>query len=240
MSEHWTQHLIEIRRRLLQSVFAFLAVFFVLFLWSDQLFLQLAQPLLEQLPNSQSLIATSVTAPFITPLKFCMLVSLMVIMPFCLYQIWAFASPGLYQHERQLLWTLLFPAIILFYAGIAFAYWVVFPLVFGFFSSIVPAGVQLMPDMSQYLDFTLKLFFAFGVAFEVPVFTVLVILLGLADREQLAKKRPHVIVAAFVLGMILTPPDVISQILLAVPMLLLFELGLVLSRLLPQKKLQSV
>lgn len=238
--QSWVKHLIEIRRRLLQCVFVFFVVFMVLFLLSDQLFLKLAGPLLHHLPKGNSLIATSITAPFITPLKFCFIVSLIVTMPFWLFQLWAFIAPALYQSERQLLWFLLLPAIALFYIGIGFAYFVVFPLVFGFFTSIVPAGIQLMPDMSQYLDFTLKLFFAFGLAFEVPVLTVMLILLGVCSRESLAQKRPHVIVGAFFVGMILTPPDVISQILLAVPMLILFELGLLLSRVLPQKVAHSV
>lgn len=223
-------HLIELRRRLLYSAGTIIAIFIGLFYFSSDLYTFLALPIIKHLPHNSQLIATGVAAPFITPFKLTFFCSLFAAIPVLLYHFWAFISPGLYKKEQRLVFPLLFSSSLLFYAGMAFAYFVVFPLVFGFFTSIAPTHVTVMPDMTQYLDFTLKLFFAFGAAFEVPIATVLLIWTGAISRQALAAKRPYVIVAAFVLGMLLTPPDVISQVLLAIPIWLLFELGLLFSR----------
>lgn len=227
------QHLIELRSRLLACVVTLLLLFLPLAYFANELYHLLATPLLAQLPQGGTMIATDVAAPLLAPLKFTLVLALFFAMPMLLYQLWAFISPGLYTHEKRLAIPLLVSSIILFYAGTAFAYFVVFPLVFGFFTSVAPDGVAVMTDISSYLNFVLKLFFAFGLAFEVPIATVLVIWTGICRREDLAAKRPYVILAAFVLGMLLTPPDVFSQILLALPMWLLFEVGLLCARLKP-------
>lgn len=227
---HFLEHLIELRRRLLHSMIAVFALFFILFYFSKSLFYYLARPLLISLPQGDHLIATSVAAPLIIPLKFSFILAIVVAMPFLLYQLWAFIAPGLYHKERHFLWLLLFPSIVLFYMGVCFAYWIVFPLVFSFFSSMTPPGISLLPDMSQYLEFTLKLFLSFGLVFEVPIITMGLVLTGIVTIDGLREKRPYVIVFSFVIGMVLTPPDVLSQILVAIPMCLLFELGLLLAR----------
>lgn len=235
MNQAFISHLNELRRRLLYCVYAVLLLFAFLLYFSADLFHLLAKPLLQFLPPQQGLIATSVTAPFLTPLKLSLIVSVFLAVPFMLYQIWAFITPALHADEKRIVWLLLYPSIVLFYVGTIFAYGVVFPLVFKFFSSIVPAGVSFLPDITQYLQFTLKLFFAFGIAFEVPIVTLVLIWSGLVSADKLSQVRPYVIVLAFVLGMLLTPPDVISQVLLAVPMWLLFELGLLLARVIKLK-----
>ena len=207
------------------------ALFCGLFYFSDQIFMLLAQPLLRHLPEGTSLIATNITTPLLTPLKLTFILAIFLSVPVLLYEIWSFVAPGLYQREKRLVAPLIFLSSLLFVAGMAFAYFVVFPLVFGFFANIVPHGVKLMPDISSYLDVTLKLFFAFGLAFEVPIAIILLVSTGVASPAKIASKRAYVIVGAFVVGMLLTPPDVISQVLLAVPIWLLFEGGLLLSRL---------
>lgn len=218
-------HLTELRSRLLKCVGAVLVIFAGLFYFSQQIYALVAAPLRAYLPEGASMIATGVASPFLTPFKLTLVVSLFVAMPVVLYQIWGFIAPGLYRHERRIAVPLLISSIFLFYAGMAFAYFVVFPIMFGFFASVTPEGVAMMTDIGQYLDFVLTLFFAFGVAFEIPIATFLLIWVGVVDVETLRKSRPYVIVGCFVVGMVLTPPDVFSQTLLAVPMWLLFETG---------------
>ena len=223
-------HLIELRSRLIKISAAVVGLFIVLLPFSQRIFEVVSRPLVEVLPG-QKMIATAVTSPLLTPFKLTFFVALFVAMPVVLYQIWAFVAPGLYKKEKRFAFPLLGSSIILFYAGIAFAYFVVFELVFGFFASITPPSVEMMTDIAAYLDFITKIFLAFGIAFEVPIATVLVVWTGLTTPEKLAKARPYVFLMAFVLGMFLTPPDVISQTLLAVPVYLLYELGIFMSRL---------
>lgn len=223
-------HLIELRGRLMRSLAAILLVFIALVCFSNDIYDFVAQPLLSQLPEGTSMIATDVATPFLTPIKLTLVVSFFVAIPYLLYQAWAFIAPGLYQHERRLIMPLVVSSALLFYAGMAFAYFVVFPLVFGFFTSTAPAGVTVATDIASYLDFVLTLFFAFGVAFEIPVATILLCWTGVTTPQSLREKRPYVIVGVFVVGMLLTPPDVFSQTLLAIPMWALWELGLFFSR----------
>jgi len=219
-------HLIELRNRLIRVLIAVTVIFLLLFPFANDLYSILAKPLLHYLPEGSTMIATEVASPFLAPFKFTLVLAFFIGIPFVLYQVWAFIAPGLYQKERRIALPLVISSTLLFYAGIAFAYYVVFPLVFKFLVGIAPQGVTVMTDISKYLDFVLKMFFAFGVAFEVPVATILIVLAGIISTEDLVKKRPYIIVAAFVVGMLLTPPDVISQTLLAVPMWMLFELGI--------------
>lgn len=223
-------HLIELRARLLRVLVCLLTVFLVLAFFSNHIYNIIAIPLLASLPKNSSMIATEVASPFLVPFKLTAYVSLFVCMPFLLYQAWAFVAPGLYKNEKRIVFPLLASSVILFYAGMAFAYYVVFPLLLGFFASVAPSGVVVMTDISHYLSFVLKMFFAFGLVFEVPVATVLLISSGITDIDAMTKKRPYIIVGAFTLGMLLTPPDVLSQILLALPIWALFELGLFFSR----------
>jgi len=229
-------HLIELRQRLLYSVLAVLVIFLLLFPFDQWLFSLLADPLLRYLPEGTNMVAIDPASPFITPLKLSLVLAIFLAMPILLYQVWGFIAPGLYQHEKRLAKPLLFSSIALFYLGVAFAYFVVFPLVFHFFISVLPHGVEMSTDIGRYLDFVLKMFFAFGIAFEVPVATVLIILTGMTSASALAQQRPYIIVGAFVVGMLLTPPDAFSQILLALPMWLLFELGLVLASVLQRER----
>ena len=229
-------HLVELRDRLLRGILAVLIIAVCLLPFANELYLILSAPLLEHLPETSSMIATEVASPFLTPFKLPLTAAIMLAMPVLLYQLWAFIAPGLYKHERRIVFPLMFASTVLFILGILFAYYVVFPLVFGFLTQAAPEGVAVMTDISSYLDFVLKLFFAFGLAFEVPIATLLLIWSGVSTRQSLIEKRPYVIVGAFVIGMLLTPPDVISQTLLAVPVWLLFELGLQVSRLLPNAK----
>jgi sec-independent protein translocase protein TatC len=223
-------HLIELRDRLLHMVVAVLILFLALFPFSEQIFSTVAQPLLALMPEGTSMIATSVTSPFLVPFKLVLLLAVLLAVPYLLHQLWAFVAPGLYSHEKKLAAPLLISSVLLFYCGIAFAYFVVFPLLFAFFIAVAPEGVAVMTDIGQYLDFIIAIFFAFGIAFEVPVATFLLILAGVTTADDMARKRPYIIVGAFVIGMMLTPPDVISQSLLAVPMWALFEIGLIMSR----------
>lgn len=225
------QHLGELRRRLIIAVLAVFAALIAIYPFANELYSFVAQPLLRHLPEGTSMIATQVTSPFMAPFKLSLVAAIFVAIPVVLYQLWAFVAPGLYTHERRLVFPLIFMSVILFYLGAVFAYFVVFPLVFGFFTSMAPEGVSVMTDISSYLDFILKMFFAFGVVFEVPVLTILLVRSGVTTPQKLLAKRPYVIVGAFVLGMLLTPPDVFSQTLLALPMWLLFELGVLLARL---------
>ena len=223
-------HLIELRDRLLRVVLVVVVIFLGLMPFANWLFTQLSGPLTAHLPEGSSLIAIDVASPFFTPFKLAMVVAIFAAMPYILYQAWAFIAPGLYQHEKKKVFPLLVSSTLLFYIGAAFAYFVVFPLVFGFLTRTAPEGVTVMTDISRYLDFVLTLFFAFGVAFEVPVAVVLLVWTGVLSPDDLSGKRPYVIVAAFVVGMLLTPPDIISQTLLAVPMWLLFEIGVFMAR----------
>ncbi len=229
-------HLVELRDRLLRAVLVILVIFLALFSFANELYSLLAEPLLIHLPTGSSMIATDVASPFLTPFKLAMMSAIFISMPFLLYQLWAFIAPGLYKHEKSLAFPLLFSSIILFYLGMVFAYFVVFPLMFKFFTGIALEGVTMMTDITKYLDFVLKMFFAFGMAFEVPIATILVISTGMTTADKLAEKRPYIIVVAFILGMLLTPPDVVSQMLLAVPIWILFEFGLIFSRILTRKK----
>ena len=230
-------HLVELRTRLLRAISAILLVFIALIYFSNNIYDFVAQPLLSQLPAGTSMIATDVATPFITPIKLTLVVSFFVAIPYLLYQAWAFIAPGLYQHERRLILPLVASSAVLFYAGMAFAYYVVFPLVFGFFTSTAPAGVTVATDIASYLDFVLTLFLAFGLAFEIPVATVLLCWSGLCTPQGLARQRPYVLIGVFVIGMLLTPPDVFSQTLLAIPMYCLFEIGVFFARFYTGKRL---
>ncbi len=223
-------HLIELRSRLIKISIAVVGMFVILLPFSQKIFAVVSKPLVEVLPG-QKMIATAVASPLLTPFKLTFFVALFVAMPVVLYQAWAFVAPGLYKKEKRFAFPLLASSIILFYAGIAFAYFVVFELVFGFFASITPQSVEMMTDIAAYLDFITKIFLAFGIAFEVPIATVLVVWTGLTTPEKLGKARPYVFLMAFIVGMFLTPPDVISQTLLAVPVYVLYELGIFMSRL---------
>ena len=229
-------HLLELRDRLLRSVLAVLVLLLVLFPFGNDIYTFIAEPLMKVLPEGASMIATKVASPFLTPFKLSLVTAVFLAMPYLLYQLWSFIAPGLYQHEKRLALPMLASSIFLFYLGAAFAYVVVFPLVFSFLTGTAPQGVLVMTDITEYLDFVLTLFFAFGIAFQIPVATVLLVMAGLASPEQLAAKRPYVVVGVFIVGMLLTPPDVISQTLLAVPMWLLFELGVFLSRLVVRER----
>jgi len=228
-------HLIELRQRLLYSVLAILVIFIGLFYFANDLYTWISAPLTALLPEGASMIATDVTSPFFAPFKLTLVASIFVAMPFLLHQAWSFIAPGLYQHEKRLAIPLLISSVVLFYLGITFAYFVVFPIIFGFFTSVGPENIAVMTDISSYLNFVLKLFFAFGIVFEIPVATLLLLWSGVVTVKGLKQKRAYVIVGCFVLGMLLTPPDVISQSLLAVPMWLLFELGILLGSVLVRK-----
>ncbi len=229
-------HLIELRSRLLKACLAVLLVFICLVPFAQRIFTMVADPLMKQLPEGSTMIATQVAAPFLTPFKTTLFVALFFAMPFVIYHVWAFVAPGLYRKEKKFAIPLVLSSILLFYCGIAFAYWVVFPLMFAFFTGVAPQGVAVMTDINAYLDFILTIFFAFGIAFEVPIATVMLVSTGLTSIESLKRKRAYVFLGAFVIGMFLTPPDVISQTLLALPIYLLYEAGIFMSRfLLPSK-----
>ena len=223
-------HLIELRDRLLRGVGSVLVFFLILAPFADSLYEMLARPLMNALPEGNSMISTEPHGPFFVPFKFAFACSFALAVPYLLYQIWAFVAPGLYKNEKRLVVPLLLSSSALFYIGIIFSYFVVFPIIFSFFANTAPEGVAVMTDINAYLGFVIKLFFAFGVAFEVPVATVLLVYLGMAEVESLKQKRPYIIVAAFVVGMLLTPPDIFSQTLLALPVWGLFELGLLCCR----------
>ncbi len=226
-------HLIELRSRLMRSLLCLLLVAVALLPLAESIYTLVATPLIERLPAGTNMIATEVASPFLAPFKLTLFLALFISMPYLLYQAWAFISPGLYRHEQRVALPLLVASIVLFYAGVAFTYIMVLPLLFSFFIGIAPAGVTVMTDISRYLDFVLKLFFAFGMAFEIPVVTLTLIWSGITSVASLRRKRPWVIMGVFVIGALLTPPDIISQSMLAVPMWLLFEAGLLLARFLP-------
>ena len=222
-------HLVELRTRLLRLSAAIVVVFIALLPFSGDIFSLVAEPILQVLPGNK-MIATEVASPLLTPFKLTFFIALFIAMPIVLYQVWAFVAPGLYKKEQRFAIPLLASSIVLFYLGIAFAYYVVFPLMFGFFTAVAPAGVEVQTDISRFLDFITTIVFAFGLAFEVPVATVLIVWTGFTTPDKLGKARPYVFLGAFVVGMFLTPPDVISQTLLAVPVYLLYELGIVMAR----------
>jgi len=224
-------HLLELRARLLHAVLGVLVVFCSLVYFTQDIYQYVAQPLLAVMPAGTQMIATEVASPFFTPFKLTIVLSIFIAMPYILYQVWSFIAPGLYKNEKRLIAPLMFGSTLLFYGGIAFAYYVVFPVIFTFFSSVAPDGVTIATDISSYLDFVLKLFFAFGVAFEIPIAIILMCWTGVTTPDSLRAKRPYIIVGAFIVGMLLTPPDIISQTMLAVPMLLLFEVGIIIASL---------
>ena len=240
MSDHaegtLVSHLVELRDRLLRAVIAVLVVFVAFAPFANDLYELLARPLMSALPAGNSMISTEPHGPFFVPFKFALACAFAVAVPYLLYQIWAFVAPGLYAHERRLVVPLLLSSSVLFYLGIAFSYFVVFPIIFAFFASTAPEGVAVMTDINAYLAFVIKLFFAFGVAFEVPVATLLLIRMGVTSVEKLRAKRPYIIIGAFVMGMLLTPPDIFSQTLLALPVWLLFEAGLLCAKYLLPKR----
>jgi sec-independent protein translocase protein TatC len=223
-------HLTELRDRLLRALLAVLIVFIGLFPFANDIYAFVSEPLRSILPEGSSMIATEVASPFLTPFKLTLVAALFLAIPYVLHQIWSFIAPGMYRHEKRLAVPLMMSSILLFYAGAAFAYFVVFPLIFAFFTSVGPEDITIMTDINSYLNFVLKLFFAFGLAFEIPIVAVLLIWSGTTTADELAKKRPYIIVGCFIFGMVLTPPDVISQSLLAIPMYLLFEVGVFFGR----------
>jgi len=231
LEQSFFSHLLELRTRLLRAAAALLLAFFALVPFANKLYAWLAQPLLAKLPAGSELIAIDVPSPFLTPVKLAFVAAVMLAMPVLLYQAWAFVAPGLYRHEKRYARPLLVAAVLLFYAGCAFAYFLVLPMVFGFLSRITPPGVRMMTDISHYLDFVLVMFLAFGASFEVPVAVVVLVLLGLVTPAQLSEFRGYVIVAIFVIAAIITPPDVVSQLMLALPMMALYELGVIAARL---------
>ena len=230
-TESFISHLIELRNRLLRIVLGFVLVFFALFPFANKIYALLAAPMLAKLPAGGQMIATAVTTPFFVPMKVAMMAAFVISLPHTLYQIWAFVAPGLYTHEKKLMVPVITASSILFLAGMAFAYFAVFPVVFGFVVSSAPVGVAVMTDISQYLDFVMSLFLAFGLAFEVPIAVVLIARFGWVTIAQLKEARGYVIVGAFVIGAIFTPPDIISQFMLAVPLWLLYEAGIVVAQL---------
>jgi len=224
------EHLLELRSRLLYSLASVLVIFFPLFYFANDIYAFISQPLRVYLPAGTTMIATEVASPFLTPFKLALVLSVFLAIPFILYQVWAFIAPGLYRNEKRVAYPILVSSIVLFYTGIAFAFYIVFPLVFAFFTSVAPEGVTVMTDINKYLDFVLKLFFAFGLAFEIPIATLVMVWTGATSVESLRAKRPYVIVGCFVVGMLLTPPDVLSQVLLAIPMWGLYEAGIFFAR----------
>ena len=232
-------HLFELRDRVVRMVLAILVIFLCLFYWANDIYSYLAAPLTRHLPEGSNMIAIDVASPFLTPFKLVLMLSVFLAMPVILYQFWAFVAPGLYNNEKRLARPLLVSSILLFYAGMAFAYYAVFPLVFGFFTSVGPEMVNISTDIGRYLDFVLALFLGFGLAFEVPIATIILVSIGFTTPTKLAEKRPYIIVAAFIFGMFLTPPDVISQVLLAIPIWILFEAGVFASSIIFRDKLKQ-
>jgi len=231
-------HLIELRDRLMRILIVVSLIFVVLFYFANDLYSIIAHPLLKYLPNGKML-AIDVITPIFTPMKLALMMSFYAGIPYILHQLWAFVAPGLYQHEKRLAMPLLVSSVLLFYAGMAFAYFLVFPMMFRFLAHYIPAGVEMATDISHYLDFVLKMFFAFGVSFEIPVATFLLIWTGVTSPKKLSRMRPYIIVIAFTLGMLLTPPDVISQVMLAIPMWLLFESGIFFAKIALKKRIEE-
>jgi sec-independent protein translocase protein TatC len=234
--ETFISHLVELRSRLLRSVVAIMIALVALFPWAKQIYAALAAPLLKVLPHGSTMIATDVTGTFLVPLKVTLMAAFVLTLPYVLWQMWAFIAPGLYQHEKKLAGPLVFSSVLFFLLGMAFAYFLVFPWVFAFFVGYTPAGVQMMTDIDKYLSFVLWMFVAFGATFEIPVVEVVLVRMGIVTIAKLKEIRRYVIVGAFVVAAVITPPDVVSQLMLAVPMCLLYELGLVLARFFPPPK----
>ena len=234
-----TDHLLELRNRLLIIISTIAICALLLTPFANNIYNFLARALLNVLPEGSSMIAVDVASPFLAPFKLILLLSIAITFPVSIYNFWAFVAPGLYKNEKKFVIPILVSSTLLFYLGIVFAYYIVFPLIFSFFTSIAPEGVQIATDISSFLNFVIKIFFAFGLAFEVPIITLIVVIFEISTVESLSKKRPYIIVSSFILGMVLTPPDVISQILLAVPIWLLFELGLFLAYLITRNKSNS-
>lgn len=235
-SETFISHLVELRDRLIRILIGLVLTFVVLFPFADEIYTLLAQPLLASLPSGGQMIATEVTTPFFVPMKMAMLAAFVISLPHTLYQVWAFVSPGLYAHERRFIMPLVVASTLLFLAGMAFAYFLVFPVVFGFITGYAPEGVAVMTDIGRYLDFVITLFLAFGLAFEVPIAVIVMVGAGLVQISTLKEVRSYVIVGAFVLGAIFTPPDVVSQFMLAVPLWLLYEVGILLAGFIEKRK----
>ena len=226
-SESFIAHLIELRTRLMHAIVALLVVFVCLFPWASDLYAALAHPLLAKLPKGGQMIATDVTTPFFVPLKVALMAAFLISLPYILYQIWRFVAPGLYEHEKRLVMPLIFASTLLFFCGMAFAYFIVFPVVFGFITAAAPIGVAVMTDIDKYLSFVLSMFVAFGITFQVPVAVVLLVRMDVVSIAKLREIRPYVVVSAFVLGAVFTPPDVVSQFMLAMPLWLLYEAGII-------------
>lgn len=222
-------HLIELRTRMIHSVIALLLVFICLFPWAAELYALLAQPLIAKLPQGGQMIATDVTTPFFVPLKVAMMAAFLIALPYILYQVWLFVSPGLYAHEKRLAVPVIFASTLLFFCGMAFVYFAVLPVVFGFITAAAPDGVAVMTDIDKYLSFVLSMSMAFGITFQTPIAVILLVRIGMVSVEKLREMRSYVIVGAFVVGAIFTPPDVVSQFMLAVPLWLLYELGILIA-----------
>lgn len=238
-SESFIAHLVELRSRLIKAVGAVLLVFVCLFPWASKLYTLLAEPLLSKLPKGGQMIATDVTTPFFVPLKVALMAAFLIALPYILYQIWRFVAPGLYEHEKRLVWPLIIASTILFFCGMAFAYFAVFPIVFGFITASAPTGVAVMTDIDKYLSFVLTMFMAFGMTFQVPVAVVLLVRMGFVTVKKLREIRPYMVVGAFVVGAIFTPPDVVSQSMLALPLWLLYEAGIVVAAWVGRKKVKE-
>jgi sec-independent protein translocase protein TatC len=237
--DSFLSHLVELRDRLIRSLVGVGLVFICLFPWAKELYALLAQPLLATLPQGGQMIATDVVGVFLVPMKVALMVAFLIALPYVLYQVWAFVAPGLYAHEKRLALPLVAASVLLFFVGMAFAYFLVFPTVFGFMSKIAPEGVAWMTDIEKYLSFVMTSFIAFGVTFEVPVVVVVLVYVGVVDLAKLREWRPYVIVGAFVVGAIFTPPDVISQLMMAIPLCLLFEMGLFLARFVGKRSVRA-
>ena len=237
--ESFIAHLVELRSRLMKAVVAVLLVFFCLFPWASKLYTLLAEPLLSKLPKGGQMIATDVTTPFFVPLKVALMAAFLIALPYILYQIWRFVAPGLYEHEKRLVWPLIIASTILFFCGMAFAYFAVFPIVFGFITASAPTGVAVMTDIDKYLSFVLTMFMAFGMTFQVPVAVVLLVRMGFVTVKKLREIRPYMVVGAFVVGAIFTPPDVVSQSMLALPLWLLYEAGIIVAAWVGRKKVKE-
>ncbi|WP_105167286.1 twin-arginine translocase subunit TatC [Pseudoalteromonas sp. T1lg23B] len=233
------EHLVEVRNRLVRILAAVLIVFVMLVGFSNDIYSFVAAPLATSLPIENTMIATDVTAPFFAPFKLTLLVSVFAVIPYILHQCWGFIAPGLYGTEKRILIPMLVSSIVLFYSGIAFSYYIVFPVIFEFFASVGPDVIALTPDISSYLSFVIKMFFAFGIVFEIPIATMLLCWSGITSADDLKKHRPYIVVGAFAISMLLTPPDVLSQTMLAIPMLVLFELGLIFSKLVTKQQTDS-
>lgn len=230
VAQTWVSHLVELRNRILKSVIVLLVVFVCFSFFANNIYTIFADPLMKALPEGSSMISTDPHGPFFVPFKLAFFTALMVTLPFLFYQIWGFIAPGLYSNEKKLMYPLVASSTVLFYLGVLFAYFVVFPIIFSFFANSAPDGVNVMTDIGSYMSFAMKLFFAFGVAFEVPIATIIFAKLGIVTPAKMAEKRAYVIVGAFIVGMLMTPPDIFSQTLLAIPVWLLFELGLFFAR----------